>query len=567
MKKEINLVIDGKRIKTVEEQTILKAAEENGIIIPTLCYHQDLKLKTSCRICVVSIVGKEGMFTACSTLVADGMEIITDSLEIRRVRKINLELIMAQHCEQCADCVWRYRCKLKDLAKEYGADMGRFKDRKKGFAKYNFGPSVEFDSSKCIDCRNCIEICQSQGVGHLELEKKDTFFRVVPSKDPKKECIYCGQCITHCPAGAFEGIGEFEEIEDPLEGKGKTVVFQFAPAVRAAIGEEFGLPCGTEVTRKLAGAIKALGVNVVFDVAVAADVTTMEEARELVERISNNEELPMFTSCCPAWVRFLELQYPRLKKNLTTVKSPHMIMGGLIKTYWAKRQNIDPENIMVVSVMPCVSKKYEITRAELWTDGICPVDMVLTTRELAFLLKKHHVDLAACAESVTDELFEDPTGAGVIYGASGGVMESALRTAHWMLTGKNMPSLDFMPVRGLEGVKEASVGIAGKSINVAVVSGTGNAKNLLEQLEKNPEKYTYIEVMACPGGCVAGGGQPVPIDDGIRQKRSNALYDIDKESDIRCAHESEAIKKIYDSFLADEKKRLSVCYSKSVEKN
>ena len=566
MKKEISLVIDGEKLKAAEGQTILEVAEKNKITIPTLCYHQDLKLKTSCRICVVSIAGKEGMFTACSTEVADGMEIITNSPEIRRVRKINLELIMAQHCEQCADCVWRYRCKLKELAKEYSADMGRFKDRKKGFTKYNFGPSVEFDSSKCIDCRNCVEVCQKQGVGHLELEKKNTFFQVVPSKDPKKECIYCGQCITHCPAGAFEGIGEFEEIEDPLARKDKTVVFQFAPAVRAAIGEEFGLPCGTDVTGKLIGAIKALGVDSVFDVAVAADVTTMEEARELIERISNDEDLPMFTSCCPAWVRFLELQYPQFKQNLTTVKSPHMIMGGLIKTYWAKQQNIDPENIMVVSVMPCVAKKYEITREELWMDGVRPVDMVLTTRELAFLLKKHHIDLATCEESVTDELFEKPTGAGIIYGASGGVMESALRTAYWMLVGENMPSLEFMPVRGLEGVKEASVDILGKTINVAVISGTGNAKDVLEQLKKNPQKYTYIEVMACPGGCVAGGGQPVPIDDEIRLKRSRALYSIDKESGIRCAHESGLIKRIYDGFLADEKMCRSVCYFQSAEK-
>lgn len=566
MKKEINLVIDGKKIKAAEGQTILEAAEENGISIPTLCYHQDLKLKTSCRICVVSIAGKDGMFTSCSTLVADGMEITTNSPEIRRVRKINLELIIAQHCEQCTDCVWRYRCKLKDLAKEYGADIGRFKDRKKGFTKYKFGPSVEFDSSKCIDCRNCVEICQTQGVGHLELEKKGSFFQVVPSKDPKKECIYCGQCITHCPAGAFEGVGEFEEIEDPLEKKDKTVVFQFAPAVRVAIGEEFGLPCGSDVTGKLIGAIRALGIDAVFDVAVAADVTTMEEARELIERISDNEGLPMFTSCCPAWVRFLELQYPQLKKNITTVKSPHMIMGGLIKTYWAKQNNIDPENILVVSVMPCVSKKYEITRKELWMDDICPVDMVLTTRELGFLLKKHQIDLAGCKESVTDELFEDPTGAGVIYGASGGVMESALRTAHWMLTGKNMPSLEFMPARGLKGVKEAMVEIAGKKIKIAVVSGTGNAKGVLEEIEKDSGIYTYVEVMACPGGCVAGGGQPVPIDDGIRLKRSNALYDIDKRSEIRCAHDSEAIRSIYDNFLDNEISRKSVCYCKSAEK-
>lgn len=507
------------------------------------------------------------MYTACSTKIEEGMEVVTDSLEIRRVRKINLELIFAQHCEECADCVWKYRCNLRELAKEYGAKISRFADRKKNFPKYEFGPSVEFDSSKCIDCRNCIDVCKSQGVCHLELKKKDTFFQVVPSENEGNACIYCGQCITHCPAGAFEGIGEFEEIEKVLDEKEKTVVFQFAPAVRVALGEEFNLPAGTDVTAKIVGAVRELGVDAVFDVAFAADVTTMEEARELIERMEKNEGMPMFTSCCPAWVRFVETRFPQFKENITTVKSPHMIMGGLIKKYWAEQKGLNSDKISVVSIMPCVSKKYEITREELYVDGLPPVDWVLTTRELAFLLKKKGIDLANSRESEIDELLNDPTGAGIIYGASGGVMESALRTAHWMLTGGNMADIDFVPARGLAAVKEAEVDVTGKKIKVAVINGVGNVKPILEELQKNPDKYAYIEVMACPGGCVAGGGQPVPIDDDIRKKRLAALYDIDKKREIRCAHESTSVKRIYEEFLSNQNMRLLICCSEFVKGN
>ncbi|MDP2812076.1 MAG: [Fe-Fe] hydrogenase large subunit C-terminal domain-containing protein, partial [bacterium] len=353
MKKKIKVIIDGKEYIADSEQTVLELAKQKGINITALCYHPDIKIQGSCRLCLVEIVGRKGLFTACTTKLEEGMKIITNSANINRAKQINLELIFSEHCEECHDCLYFQNCSIKEFAKKYGVSITKFPDRKKGYPVHKFGPALEFDTSKCIDCGLCVEACHKVGVDFLEFKKEGKFYKVVPSAKKNKDCIYCGQCLTHCPVGAFEGVGEFESADNWTIAKGKTVVFQFAPSIRVSIGEEFGLPVGTVVTGKLIAAIRKLGVKHVFDVSVGADVTTIEEARELLDRIKNNKPLPMFTSCCPGWVKYAEFYRPDILPYLTTVRSPEIIMGGLIKTYWAKKQGINPKDIVVVSIMPC----------------------------------------------------------------------------------------------------------------------------------------------------------------------------------------------------------------------
>lgn len=557
----MEIIINGKKLRAEKGQTILEVAENNGIDIPALCFHSDLCVKANCRICVVEIKGRKGLHAACSTKLEPSMEVITESPRIRKTRKINLELIFSQHEEECTDCIWQYNCELLDLAKKYNVKITRFKDRKTDYPVYQFGKALQFDSSKCIDCRNCVEMCQQQAVNFLEVKERGHLFKVLPTKDKKRDCIYCGQCLVHCPAGAFEGIGEFEDIEKPLQQKDKIVVFQFAPSLRVSIGELFNLPAGKIVTEKLAAGIKKLGADKVFDVSVGADFTTTEEAKELAERLKSGKNLPMFTSCCPSWVKFSEFYFPEFIHNLTTVRSPHIISGGLIKTYWAKQQKLNPEKIVVVSIMPCVSKKYEIERPELKIKGLKPVDYVLTTRELGFLFKRKKIDLAKVKPQKLDFALGIPTGAGVIYGASGGVMESALRTACAEISGKKLCPIDFKQARGLQGVKKARIRIGKKTLKIAVVNGTGNAKLILEELKKNPNAYDYVEVMACPGGCIGGGGQPVPTDSKIRESRARGLYQVDFKKQVRLAHQSPIVKKVYHDYLTDTGKIRSICHT------
>ena len=560
MKKKINLIINNKKIDCLEGQTILEAARENEIDIPALCYHSDLKIKANCRMCLVEIKGKRGLFTACSTKTESSMEIITDSPKINKARKINLELIFAQHREECDDCVWDFNCQLLKLAKKYKIKTDRFLDRKIGYPIYQFGPSLIFDSSKCIDCRNCVDVCQQQGVNFLEIKERGHLFQVVPSQDENKDCIYCGQCIIHCPVGAFEAVGEFEEVEKPLQDKDKIVVFQFAPSIRTSIGEEFNLPYGSVMTEQLIAGIKKLGVDKVFDTCVGADFTTIEEANELIEKIEKGTT-PCFSSCCPSWVKFLEFNYPEFIPHLATTRSPQVILGGLIKTYWAKKKNINPEKITVVSVMPCVAKKYEIQRKEMEIDGMKPVDYVLTTRELAYLFKKHNIDLKTINPEKIDDPLGIPSGAGVIYGASGGVTESALRTAYSKITGKNL-IIEFKKIRGMDRVKKAEIRINGKKIKLAVVNGIGEAKLILEEIKKKPGIYDGVEVMACFGGCIGGGGQPVPTDGKIRKRRADSLYQIDNKKEIRLAHKNPIVKEVYNNFLTNDKIIKKICHTK-----
>ncbi|HOU45668.1 MAG TPA: [FeFe] hydrogenase, group A [Candidatus Pacearchaeota archaeon] len=553
-KKIIHIKIDEVQCSGFLGQSVLEIARANDVTIPALCFHPDLPVKANCRLCLVQVKGKEGMFTSCSLKAEDKMEIVSRSAEIDRARKINLELIFAEHREECDDCNYSAKCPLLKLAVEYKINTKRFKDRKEKMGGYEFGPAIYFDSSKCIDCLNCVDMCAKQGVNFYELKKTGHHHFVTPTSDKKRDCIYCGQCITHCPVGAIEAVGEYENAKIPFEKKkeGKVIIAQIAPSVRTSIGEDFSMPYGSIVTEQLIGALKVLGADKVFDVSLGSDLTTVEEAKELVERIKEKRDLPMFTSCCPGWVRFLELYYPDFIPNLTTVRSPHIILGGLVKTYWAEKEKIDPKNIIVVSIMPCTAKKYEITRKELEIDGIAPVDYVLTVRELSYLLKKNNIDFKNVPASMPDNPLGEYSGAGVIFGASGGVMESALRTACNMMTSNNCPVIDFRKVRGEQEVKIADVIFKGKTLKVAVVNSTGNMHKIMQDLKDNPKAYDYIEVMACPGGCIGGGGQPVPVNEEIRRKRASSLYKIDEFSKTRTADQNPLVIELYKGFLSNQ---------------
>jgi len=566
MTKDISIVIDGKNIKAQEGQSILEAARASGIDIPSLCYHPDVDNRSSCRLCLVEIKGRKGLQTACSTKVEEGMEIVSESDKINEARKANLELLFGEHRIECFDCVLQNSCRLKQLAARLKASMTKYPNRKTNYPTYQFGPALIFDSSKCIDCGNCIDVCKKQGVCFLEKQQKGDSFETMPSSNPKRDCIYCGQCLAHCPVGAFESVGEYEDIEKPFLLKDKTIIVQFAPAIRTSIGEEFGMMPGEVVTDKLVAAIRKLGVNKVFDVSVGADFTTMEEAEELVEK-KKKGDTPCLSSCCPAWVKYVEFYHPEFVNHLATTRSPQVILGALIKTYFAKNEGIDPKNIVVISIMPCTAKKYEIEREELKIDGLKPVDFVLTTRELAMLFRRKGIDLKNIEPEPADDPLGIPSGAGVIYGATGGVAESALRTAFFKMTGENLVKLDLEAVRGMDEIKVAEIEVKGEKFRIAVVTGTGNAAKLLEELKQNPKAYDAIEVMACPGGCIGGGGQPLPNTPEKRKQRAEGLYQIDREKKLRLAHESPIIKKVYDEFLNNEEIRHKLCHTKYFKKN
>jgi NADH-quinone oxidoreductase subunit G/NADP-reducing hydrogenase subunit HndD len=541
--KKIKIKINNKEINCLEGQFILEVAKKNGISIPSLCNHPDFPPKGNCRVCVAEVKGRKKLVASCSTKVEDGMEIRTDSDRVKKARNLNIELIFAEHIEKCPTCIQRVNCKLLDLAEQYNIEITRFKDRKKDRKTYKFSNAVEIDGSQCIDCGNCIDACSIlQKINYLKFEGKGRNQEVVPVKDKKVECIYCGQCAVHCPVGAAQEQGHWDEVERLLKNKKKTIVAQFAPSIRVSIGEEFGLPYGKIVTGQIVSGLKELGFDHIFDVNFGADTTTMVEARELIERIKTGGKMPMITSCCPAWVKYAEFYNPELIPNLTTSRSPQIHLGGIIKTYWAEKMNIKPKDIVVVSVMPCTAKKFEAARTEMKINGSWPVDYVLTTREFAWLIKKNEIDFADLKSKKADNFLGEYSGAAAIYGGSGGVMESALRTAHAMLCGEKKTGvckkkIDFKDVRGLEGVKEAKVSVGGKQLRVAIVNGIGNIQTIIDNLNN----YDYIEVMACPGGCIGGGGQPIPTTPEIRKKRINSLYKLDKKSKMRMAHENKSV--------------------------
>lgn len=537
MSELISFKLNGKKVSCLNGETILEAAKKVGLNIPSLCHHPDLPVKANCRVCVAEIKGRERLVTSCNTKVLPGMEIFTDSPKVLLSRKENIKLLFAEHRERCADCPRLFDCELLRLAKEYKLVTSTFPGRKLRRKVEMFGGGVlEFDHSQCIDCNNCVDACSDlQKINFFKSQEQgiDKIIKIV-KKD--SACIACGQCALRCPVSAIQEKFSVTELNKSLKNKKKIMIAQFAPSIRASIGEEFGMPFDEKMPGRIAAALKLLGFDYVFDVDLGADITTMTEAEELIERLQNKKSvMPMTTSCCPAWVRYAEHYHPEILAHLTSARSPHMHSGGLIKSWWAKEQKIDPKRIHIVSVMPCTAKKFEIIRPEFrLKGGVMPVDDVITNREFAFMIKQAKIDFAKLKPVPHDLCLNNGSGAGAIYGASSGVMEAALRSAKFILDGKRSKKIAFKSVRGFEGLKEAKVKMAGRTLRVAVVNGIGN----IESVIKNFKNYDYIEVMSCPGGCLGGGGQPIPTTAVERAARTAALYQLDDNLPMRSAHDN-----------------------------
>lgn len=564
---KINIKIEGIPYQVDEGLTILEAAKECGYEIPSLCaYNHGECNRGSCRVCLVEATGARGLVASCVYPVNEGMEITISSPKATAARRASVELLLSNHNVHCQQCDKSGQCELQHVAKITGARMGMYEGSKSATTLDEVGPSIVRDTSKCILCGRCVERCKNaHGNGILGFENRGFRTIVAPAQNRNfidSPCIMCGQCVSVCPTGALMEKSEIDRLDAAFKA-GKYVVVQTAPAVRAALGEEFGLKIGTAVTGKMVAALRRLGFKKVFDTNFGADLTIMEEATELLQRLKNGGTLPMITSCSPGWVNYAEYYYGDLLDNLSTCKSPHEMQGSILKHFYAKKIGVNPEDMYVVSIMPCTAKKYEKERPELSHDGLKDVDCVLTTRELAKLIKRSGINFNKLPDEQCDmDIIGDYTGAGVIFGVTGGVMEAALRSAYYFLTGKEHEAIKFESVRGLEGIKEASLNINGMEINVAVASGMKNAKVLLDQIREGNSKYQFIEIMGCPGGCIAGGGQPyvkpcflpnedLDILDTFKQKRSDAIYSEDEKQTLRQSHNNPQIKALYAEFLGE----------------
>ncbi len=556
----VNVTIDGIAVQVEAGTTVLEAAHKAHIHIPTLCHLKDINAIGACRMCVVDVGGR-ALAAACVMPVSDGMVVKTNTPNVRAARKAVLELILSNHERKCLSCVRSQSCELQKLAQELGADETTYEGENIEYPIDNFGPSVVRDPNKCILCRRCIAACRNvQGIGAIGAINRGFKTMISPAFEKKlseTDCVNCGQCIAVCPVGALREKDDTDRVWEAISDPDKFVVVQPAPAVRVALGEEFGLPMGTRVTGKMSQALKRLGFDKVFDTDFGADLTIMEEATELINRIKNDGPLPMFTSCSPGWIKYVEHHFPELIPNLSTCKSPMQMEGAIIKSYYAQQAGIDPRNIVVVGVMPCTAKKFEIARPEMEVNGLRSVDISLTTRELARMIKDARIDFAKLPdEEVFDELVSESTGAAAIFGVTGGVMEAALRTAADVLENRSVENVEYQPVRGIEGIKEATFTLAGKELKVAIASSTAAAKKLIKRIKEGDNSYAFIEVMACPGGCVNGGGQPfvnaeTRMDVDPRVVRASGLYAEDEAKTIRKSHENPDIKKLYAEYLGE----------------
>jgi len=554
----INVTIDGKNYKIPENYTVLKACREAGVYVPTLCYLEGINQVGSCRLCLVEVERQKNLKASCVLPVAEGMVIKTNTKRVREARKVNLELLLSNHNRECTSCERSGNCELQRLSDEIGIRNIEFIGEKTVKPVDTSSPSIVRDPSKCILCGRCISVCSKvQGVSAIGFRNRGFRTTVGPIFDKglgEVDCINCGQCIINCPVGALKEKESIDYVWDAIEDSSKYVIVQTAPAVRAALGEEFGLPIGTRVTGKMAAALRRMGFDKVFDTDFGADLTIMEEGFELLDRIQNGGKLPMVTSCSPGWIKYCEHFHPDMLENLSTCKSPHEMLGAVMKTYFAQKHGLDPKDIFVVSVMPCTAKKFEAKREELRESGFPDVDAVITTRELAKMIKQASIDFNKLPDEDFDEVFGESTGASVIFGVTGGVMEAALRTVSEVVTNKPLEKIKFNEVRGLEGIKEAEITLGDKNIKIAVANSTGYANKLLEKVKSGEKEYHFIEIMGCPGGCINGGGQPFVSDktkteEDVLGKRANALYEEDESKTIRKSHENPMIKMIYDEFF------------------
>ena len=556
----INLTIDDIPVSVPEGTTILEAAKQAGIKIPTLCYLKGINEIGSCRVCIVEIKGARALQASCVYPVTEGLVVYTNSPKVRRARRATVELILSSHERKCLTCVRNRNCELQTLAEELGIDDIRFEGENVHHEIDDLSPSIVRDNNKCILCRRCVSVCKNvQTVSVIDSAYRGINTRIGSAFDMSLAdvpCVNCGQCIVACPVGALHEKEEINDVWDALADETKHVVVQTAPAVRAGLGEEFGLEMGTPVTGKMVSALRKLGFDKVFDTDFGADLTIMEEGTELLNRIQNGGKLPMITSCSPGWIKFCEHFFPEFIPNLSSCKSPHQMFGAILKSYYAQQMGIDPKNIYVVSVMPCSSKKFESKRPEMEVGGLEDVDSVITTRELAKMIKQAGIQFNKLEDGEFDVPFGIGSGAGVIFGATGGVMEAALRTVKELVEHKDLDKIEFDAVRGTEGIKTASVDIGGTAVNVAVAHGLANARKLLNDIKAGKANYHFIEIMACPGGCVTGGGQPIvdsftrsEVD--VKKLRAKALYTEDQNLPVRKSHKNPAIQKLYEDFLGE----------------
>ncbi len=576
MAKKINLKIDGTPITVDEGTTILKAAEQLDIHIPTLCYHDDLCVAGNCRVCVVEVKGARTLQASCAMPVSEGMEVETNTLKVRTARRHIIDLLLSEHNAKCTTCYKNGQCELQEIAAEYKISEESFIDLvpSKNYTIDAYSPSIIKDDSKCIRCQRCVRTCEElQHVSALGVAYKGDQMKISTfSEHPMFEvvCTNCGQCVNRCPTGALVERNYVEEVWDAIYDDKKHVVVQTAPAVRVALGEDLEMDSGSLVTGKMVTALRRLGFNSVLDTDFTADLTIIEEGHELLTRLKKvlvdkdpNVKLPMTTSCSPGWVKFIEHTYPEYLENVSTCKSPQQMFGALAKTYYAQKRGINPENVVSVSIMPCTAKKFEADRPEMNSSGFKDVDYVLTTRELAVMIKQAGLEFDHLDDSNYDSIMGESSGAAVIFGATGGVMEAALRTAYEVVTGREVPfeGLNITPVRGMEGVREAAVKIEnvkpewsfleGVELKTVVAHGLTNAKKVMDKVRAGEADYHFIEIMACPGGCLGGGGQPIPTNAEIRDKRAKAIYEEDAGKPIRKSHENPEIAAIYEEFLKE----------------
>lgn len=555
MLKTVDITINGENISVPDNITILEAAKSIGIKIPTLCHFPDQRVKANCRVCVVEVEGSKNLVASCSTPVRSGMKVKTNTARVRETVQTILELIFANHPQECLTCIRNDNCELRELAAEHGIREIKADMSTPLLPLDTSTAAIVRDPNKCIKCGRCAEVCHHvQTAGILYSHYRGLNGAITPEYGKtlsEVACVLCGQCILVCPVGAIHEKDDTAAVWAALEDPTKHVVVQVAPAVRVSIAEEMGQAPGTIAIGKLVTALRRLGFDKVFDTDFTADLTILEEGNELLHRLKTGGTLPMLTSCSPGWIKFIEHNYPEQLDNLSTCKSPQQMFGALAKTYYAQQSGIDPKDIVVVSIMPCTAKKYECTRPEMNSSGYQDVDHVLTTREFGRMLRQAGVDFAALPDGSFDNPLGISTGAAALFGATGGVMEAALRTVYEVVTGKELAKLEFESVRGLEGIKEATIDLDGLPVKVAVANGLGNARKLMDKIKNGEADYAFVEIMACPGGCIGGGGQPYVTKKETRMARMDAIYQVDEDMPLRKSHDNPAIQQLYKDFLKE----------------